>query len=111
MKVLFTLALISSPFSVYAQAGPQGSSTNFMVGMVLMFGVLFFLIILPQSRKQKKHIAFLESLEKGDDVVTQSGLHGKIYGVADKVVTLEIAPQVRVRLEKQSIVAKVGEAA
>ena len=77
-----------------------------MIWIVLMLAVFFFFIILPQSRRAKKQVAFLAGLQKGDAVVTQSGLFGKIVGLADKVVTLEIAPQVRVRVDRTSIAGR-----
>ncbi len=88
-----------------AAVKPQ-SDWSPLVGIVLMLGVFFFFIILPQSRKAKKHAEFLNSLQKGDAVVTQAGLYGKIAGIAEKVVTLEIAPNVRVRIDRQTILAK-----
>jgi len=90
-----------------AQDGEAKSEAwNPLVGILLMLGVFFFLIILPQSRKAKKQAALLSSLQKGDQVITQSGLYGKIYGIAERVVTLEIAPNVRIRIDRQSIAGK-----
>lgn len=86
-------------------ARPQ-SDWSPLVGVVLMLAVFFFFIILPQSRRAKKQAEFLNGLQKGDAVVTQSGLFGKIVGIADKVVTLEIAPNVKVRVERQAIAGK-----
>lgn len=76
------------------------------VGIVLMLAVFFFFIILPQNRKAKKQAEFLAGLKKGDSVVTVSGFYGKIVGIADKVITLEIAPQVRVRVDRQTIAGR-----
>lgn len=76
------------------------------MGIVLMFAVFFFLIILPQSRKAKKQADFLAKLQKDDNVVTQSGIYGKIVGIADKVITLEIAPNVKIRVDRQTIAGK-----
>jgi len=112
VKYLTYICLLSFSFGaeLMAQeatpAAPSGSAMSPMVGLLLMVGIFVFLIILPQRKKQKKHEAFLASLQKGDDVVTQSGIYGKIYGLADRVVTLEIAPQVKVRVDRTSIVGK-----
>ncbi len=105
---------IGFAFAVYAQEAPAKSTPaaepSFMgspfIGLLLMVAVFFFLIILPQSRKAKKHAQFIAALEKGDAVVTNSGLYGKIYGLTDKVITLEIAPNVRIRVDRQSIAGK-----
>jgi preprotein translocase subunit YajC len=87
-------------------AAPAGGDFSPMIGIVLMLAVFFFLIILPQSRKAKKHAQFLSSLQKGDAVITTGGLYGRIYGLADRIVTLEIAPNVRIRVDRQTIAAK-----
>ena len=104
-----TLCFLFVSSSLMAQTAPVAKSQSDwspLVGVVLMLGVFFFFIILPQSRKAKKQTAFLASLEKGDAIVTQSGLYGKITGIADKVITLEIAPNVRVRIDRQTVLAK-----
>ena len=96
--------------SVIAQEGASagGSKETYspLIGILLMLAVFFFLIILPQSRKSKKHGQFLSDLQKGDSVITQSGIYGTIYGLAEKVVTLEIAPNIRIRMDRQTIAGK-----
>lgn len=97
------------PQGLWAQAAPAGAGGSALMnslGIVLMFAVFFFLIILPQSRKAKKHAQFLAELKKGDAVVTQGGIYGRIHGLAEKVVTLEIAPKTHIRVDRQSIVGK-----
>lgn len=101
---LVGFSLNSNAWAQAAQA-PAGADWSPLVGIALMIGVFFFLIILPQSRKAKKHAEFVNGLKKGDAVVTAAGVFGRIYGVADKVITLEIAPNVRVRVDRQTIVA------
>ena len=100
------LSHISLGFGLISQAAPAGGEMSPIWGILLMLAVFFFLIILPQSRKAKKHSQFISSLQKGDPVVTSSGLYGRIYGLADRIVTLEIAPNVRIRVDRQTIVAK-----
>ena len=115
-KILFSLILFSvvllSPGSsglLAQEAAPAGQSPmNFVIAMVLMFAVLFFLVILPQNRKMKKQQQLLDSLEKGDEVLTQSGIYGKIYGIADRVLTLEIAPNTRIRIDRSAVSSKVS---
>ncbi|MBN8555319.1 MAG: preprotein translocase subunit YajC [Deltaproteobacteria bacterium] len=92
--------------TLISQAAPAGGEMSPIWGIVLMLAVFFFLIILPQSRKAKKHTNFIASLQKGDAVVTSSGLYGRIYGIADRIVTLEVAPNVRIRIDRQTIVSK-----
>ncbi|UCE82281.1 MAG: preprotein translocase subunit YajC [Deltaproteobacteria bacterium] len=83
--------------------GGQGSGFAAMVPLLLMFAIFYFLLIRPQQKKQKKHRELLTSLKRGDSVVTVGGLHGKITGITDAVVTLEIAEKVRVKVGRSYI--------
>jgi preprotein translocase subunit YajC len=78
--------------------GGQGGSFTAMIPLLLMFAIFYFLLIRPQQKKQKKHRELLGSLKKGDTVVTVGGLHGKITGMTETVITLEIAEKVRVKV-------------
>ena len=66
--------------------------------MLLMFGVFWFILIRPQMKRQKEHQALLAALKKGDMVITRGGLIGKISGVSDKILTIELQEKVRVRV-------------
>jgi preprotein translocase subunit YajC len=68
-----------------------------------LFAILYFVMIRPQQKQMKEHRDLIAALKKGDEVVTQGGIFGKIYAVTDKVVTLEIANGVRVRILKSSV--------
>lgn len=87
-----------------AQTGSQGSALTALLPLVLLFFIFYFLLIRPQQRRAKQHRIFLESLKKGDTVVTSGGLVGTIQGIADDVITLEIADKVKVKVLKSSIV-------
>ena len=69
----------------------------------IMFGVLYFLMIRPQQKKVKDQQALITSLKTGDEVLTSSCILGTITGVADKVVTLEIADDVRIKILKSQV--------
>jgi preprotein translocase subunit YajC len=73
--------------------------------LILMVVIFYFLLIRPQQKRQKEHRNMLANLKKGDTVVTQGGLHGKITGLTDSVVTLEIADKVRVKVQRGYIAA------
>ena len=75
------------------QAGdaPQGVPFGMFVPMVAIFLLFYFLMMRPQQKKQKEQESMLKAIAKGDDVVTAGGLHGKVTGVTDDVLTLEIA--------------------
>jgi preprotein translocase subunit YajC len=81
-----------------AGGGGQGGGFAAMVPLLLMFAIFYFLLIRPQQRKQKKHRELLAGLKRGDSIVTTGGLHGKITGITDTVVTLEVAEKVRVKV-------------
>jgi preprotein translocase subunit YajC len=86
--------------------GAGGGDINTLMGflpMVLILGVFYFLLIRPQQKKAKEHRELLQNLKKGDAVITQGGLYGKIGGLSDQVVTLEIADKVRVRVSRAHI--------
>ena len=99
---------MSHGFLILAQAGGGNSPFATLALLGAMMVVMYVLMILPTQRQQKQHRALLDTLKKGDEVVTQSGLMGKIHSLADKVVTLEIANGVRVRVLKQSIQGLMG---
>lgn len=83
---------------------PQSQWTFFIMmgAMVLIF---YFLLIRPQKKKQQEHDKFVNAIKKGDKVVTQAGIYGRVAGVADNTVTVEIAQGVRVKMLKSSIVS------
>jgi preprotein translocase subunit YajC len=85
-----------------AAADPTGGLMQ-MLPMILMFVVLWFLMIRPQMKKTKEHKALLEALTKGDEVVTQGGIVGKVVKVSDSYVTVEIAAGTEVVLQKPAI--------
>jgi len=77
--------------------------------LVIMVVIFYFLLIRPQQKKQKDHRGMLANLQKGDEVLTQGGLQGKITGITDTVVTLEIAERVRVKIQRGYIAALVSK--
>jgi len=96
----------------YAMGGLPGggggaSGLGSFLPLILMFVVFYFLLIWPQQKKSKAHRQVLASLQKGDSVVTASGIYGSITGITDTVVTLEIAEKVRIKLARNSIAGKV----
>jgi preprotein translocase subunit YajC len=84
-------------------AGGQGSGFGAFIPLILMFAIFYFLLIRPQQKKAKQHKELLSALKKGDRVVSSGGLHGVITGLSDDIVTMEIAPKVRVKVSRASI--------
>lgn len=71
--------------------------------MILVFAVFYLLLIRPQAKQRKKHQEMIQAVKKGDEVVTTSGIHGKIAGIADAIVTLEVAENFRLKIDKTQI--------
>ncbi|HJX33882.1 MAG TPA: preprotein translocase subunit YajC [Desulfatiglandales bacterium] len=71
--------------------------------ILIMFAIFYFLLIRPQQKERKKHEGMLATLKKGDKVITSGGLHGEISGIKDDVITIEIAPKVRVQVSRRFI--------
>ena len=84
-------------------AGGQSGGFGAFVPLILMFAIFYFLLIRPQQKKAKQHRELLSALKKGDRVVSSGGLHGVITGLSDDIVTMEIAPKVRVKVSRASI--------
>jgi preprotein translocase subunit YajC len=83
-------------------AGAGGGFTTF-IPLILMFAIFYFLLIRPQQQKAKKMREILSNLKKDDMVVTTGGIHGKITGLTDTIVTLEIATNVRIKVSRGQI--------
>ena len=91
--------------NAFAQAAPasQGMDIFGLLPIVLMFVLLYFLMIRPQSKRAKEHRNMLAGLQKGDEVVTAGGALGKVTKVGDHFVGIEIATNVEIRVQKTSI--------
>ena len=83
--------------------GGDGGGMSAFIPLILMFAIFYFLLIRPQQKKAKQHKSMLSSIRKGDKIVTSGGLHGVITGVADDVITMEIAPKIRVKVSRGSV--------
>lgn len=84
----------------------QTGGLGAFVPLILMFVIFYFLLIRPQQKKQKQHREMIGNLKKGDRVITSGGLHGRITGLSDTVVTLEISEKVRVKVARGNIAGK-----
>jgi preprotein translocase subunit YajC len=89
--------------------GGQGGGFAAMIPLLLMFAIFYFLLIRPQQKKQKKHRELLSTLKRGDTVVTVGGMHGKITGITEKVITLEIAEKVRVKVGRAYVAGMASQ--
>lgn len=76
-----------------------------MLPLVLIFAVFYFILIRPQQRRAKEHQEMLANLKRNDEVVTAGGIHGRIVSIGDRIVELEIATNVRIRVDRPQISA------
>ncbi|MBI5573972.1 MAG: preprotein translocase subunit YajC [Elusimicrobia bacterium] len=91
-------------------AVPQGTAMfSSLMPIVLIFIVFYFLLIRPQSKKQKEHQKMLEALKKGDRVITASGLYGTVHEIQGNTVKLKISENVNVQMLKSAISAVITE--
>lgn len=90
----------------FAQATGGASSDPGFIGLlpiVLMFVLLYFLMIRPQMKRAKEHKQMVEALQKGDEVITAGGVVGRISKMGDAYVTLEIAPNTEISVQRASV--------
>jgi preprotein translocase subunit YajC len=102
-----TQAPSAPPTAPSGGAGPGGIFGNpifFLVAMLLLTWALF---IRPQQRKDKEMKSMLSQVDKGDSIVSTGGIHGRVTGVTDDVLTVEIAPNVRIKLSRSAVATRV----
>jgi preprotein translocase subunit YajC len=90
----------------YAQTGPAGTGgmdIMSLLPLILMFVLLYFLLLRPQMRRAKEQKQMIASLAKGDEVITGGGVLGRVTKVSDGYVSVEIAPNVEITVQKPSI--------
>jgi preprotein translocase subunit YajC len=101
---------------VLAQTGQESAPSGdggaggigFFLPLIALFLLMYAIIIRPQQRQQKEHKKMVAAVQRGDTVVTNGGLHGKVTGVADDVLTVEIAERVRVKLNRSAVASRTS---
>ena len=90
--------------TILLQSSTSGFGT-FLVPLALMFGIMYFMVIMPQQRQRKKTQAMLSALKTGDKIITGSGIYGTISGIDGESVILKISsePQVKIRVARAAI--------
>ena len=95
--------MIGTAYAQAAGGGASGGDTLMgMLPIILMFVILYFLMIRPQMKKAKEHRTMVDALQKGDEVVAV-GILGKISKVSDNYVSLEVAPNVTIQVQKNAV--------
>lgn len=92
------------------QATENGGGFTQLIMIVALIAIFYFFMIRPQQKKQKEIRKFRESLKVGDRVITAGGIYGKIRAVKDNTLTLEIADNVKITIDKGSVYASSAEA-
>jgi preprotein translocase subunit YajC len=105
-----TLSLISVAPALAQTAAPAGPASNpimQLVPFIAIFAIMYFMMIRPQAKRQKTHQEFLQKLQRGEEVLTSGGLLGRVEGLTDIYVTLEIATNVRIKILRTQIASYV----
>jgi len=89
-------------------AGGGGNLWSTVLMFAAMFAILYFILIRPQQKQQKKHQALLSGLKKGDEVILSSGILGKVFAVEDRIVIIEIGDKAKLKVLKQAVQGLVG---
>jgi preprotein translocase subunit YajC len=92
----------------YAQAAPGAGGPGPLVTIlpfILIFVIMYFMVIRPQQKRARDHQNMLSKLKRNDEVMTSGGIYGKVIDLKETVVTLEVAPNVRIRVHRPQISA------
>ena len=102
-------AMIFNLLTLQADGG-QGAGAMNLIMIILLIAIFYFFMIRPQQKKQKEIRKFRESIGEGDRVVTAGGIYGKIRSINDNIVSLQIAKDVVIRVDKGSVYPSAADA-
>jgi len=109
---MFGIAFAQTPAPSAAQAAPAaGGGMNSILGflpIILIFAVLYFLMILPQQRRQKKHTQMLDQIKRGDRVDLGAGIHGIVSNVKEQTFLVKVAENTELEVDKSAVSYKFG---
>ncbi len=92
-------------------AGQGAGGFTAFIPLILMFVIFYFLLIRPQQKKAREHRDMIGNLKKGDRILTSGGLYGRITGIEDATLTVEISDKVRVKIARGNVASVVGPSA
>lgn len=92
-----------SPAMAQSAGAPPGAGMANIIMLVVFIAIFYFLLIRPQMKRQKEHKTMVEGLSKGDEVVTGGGVLGKIVDIGDAFVTVEVAENTRIKVQKHAV--------
>jgi preprotein translocase subunit YajC len=103
--MMFASAFAQTAPALAASGGSDiQSSLMSMLPLLLMFGVLYFVMIRPQMKKQKEHKTMIDSLAKGDEIITAGGFLGKVSKMGEGYLSVELATGVEVQMQRSAVV-------
>jgi preprotein translocase subunit YajC len=104
---MLALFLAQSPAAPAGGASAPGGGIGFFVPFIFLFIIMYFIMIRPQARRQKEQQKLISALKTGDDVITSSGIHGRITNVKDSTVMLRVDDNVKIEMDKTAITTVV----
>lgn len=102
-KNLIALSIIAQ------QQAKPGIFEAFLLPIIIIFAIFYFILILPQQRRAKAHRKYLDSLQKGEKVITSGGILGTVAGITENIVTLEVEGGVKLKVLKDQIMGPYKE--
>ncbi len=103
---MLTITPVAVAFAAGSSSGGAGGIISF-APIIVLFAIFYFLMIRPQQKRAKAHKEMLSKTAKGDYVVTTGGMHGRVTAVSENTVTIEVADNVRVKIEKHAIAKRM----
>jgi preprotein translocase subunit YajC len=100
-------SLIPDAMAQAAGGAPAGAGATPLIMMAVFVVIFYFLLIRPQQKKQKEHQAMLSKIAVGDEVVTAGGILGKVIETGDQFLTVEIAENVRIKVQRFQVTSLV----
>tara|TARA_B100001057_G_C22281218_1_gene730847 strand:+ start:194 stop:505 length:312 start_codon:yes stop_codon:yes gene_type:complete len=87
----------------YAQTPQSGGGMSMLIMIAIFFVIMYFMIIRPQNKRAKEHNKLIDSLTNGTEVVVSNGIMGKIVGIKDDTIDLEISKGINIKVRKNSV--------
>ncbi len=88
---------------------PEGSLISTLIMFTLIIAIFYFMILRPQQKRQKERQKMLDAVKKGDKVVTAGGVHGVVAGVEEKTLLVQVADNVKLKVDRSAVTAIIGE--
>ena len=108
---MFGVAFAMGQPGAPGQGGQGGGGSIQLLLMVVVFAIVYFMIIWPQQKQQKKHAEMIKGLQKGDRVVAAGGIHGTVAGIDEQrnIVVLKIDENVKIEVQRSSVASKLDK--